>query len=110
MLVTPRATLEFRASDNVLLYATVGKGVKPGGYSTVTGGGWRGIIQPLVVGCALLAVVLGATTWFLAREQAIVARGDKAIDVRALVGEVERAVFVEMLASGEPIRANGGFR
>lgn len=28
----------------------------------------------------------------------------------ALVGEVERAVFVEMLASGEPIRANGGFR
>ena len=36
----------------------------------MTGGGWRGIIQPLVVGCALLAVVLGATTWFLAREQA----------------------------------------
>ena len=39
--VTPRATLEFLASDNVLLYATVGKGVKPGGYSTVTGGGWQ---------------------------------------------------------------------
>jgi adenylate cyclase len=36
----------------------------------VTGGGWRGIIQPLVVGCALLAVVLGATTWFLARQEA----------------------------------------
>ncbi len=36
----------------------------------MSGGGWRGIIQPLVVGCALLAVVLGATTWFLARQEA----------------------------------------
>jgi len=39
--VTPRATLEFKATDDMLLYATVGKGVKPGGYSTVTGGGWQ---------------------------------------------------------------------
>ena len=29
----------------------------------------RGIVQPLVAGCLLLALVLGATTWFLARQQ-----------------------------------------
>ena len=39
--VTPRVTLEFKATDDMMLYATVGKGVKPGGYSTVTGGGWQ---------------------------------------------------------------------
>jgi outer membrane receptor protein involved in Fe transport len=39
--VTPRATLEFKATDDMLFYATVSKGVKPGGYSTVTGGGWQ---------------------------------------------------------------------
>ena len=37
----PRATLEFRASDDALVYLTWAKGVKPGGYSTVTAGSWQ---------------------------------------------------------------------
>jgi iron complex outermembrane receptor protein len=39
--VTPRVSLEVKPTDNSLYYLTVAKGVKPGGYSTVTGGGWQ---------------------------------------------------------------------
>jgi len=34
---TPRFTLEYQASDTALLYASVAKGVKPGGISTIAG-------------------------------------------------------------------------
>ena len=37
----PRATLEYRASDNALWYLSWAKGVKPGGISTVTAGSWQ---------------------------------------------------------------------
>jgi len=35
---TPRVGINFRPSDDLLLYASVAKGVKPGGISTVNGG------------------------------------------------------------------------
>lgn len=38
---TPRATIEFRPSDNTLVYLTYARGVKPGGVSTVTAGSWQ---------------------------------------------------------------------
>ncbi len=38
---TPRATIEFRPADDMLLYLTYAKGVKPGGVSTVTAGSWQ---------------------------------------------------------------------
>ena len=38
---TPRATLEFRPADDLLVYLTYAKGVKPGGVSTVTAGSWQ---------------------------------------------------------------------
>ncbi|NBU24400.1 MAG: TonB-dependent receptor [Gammaproteobacteria bacterium] len=37
----PRVTLEYRASDAALIYLTWAKGVKPGGFSTVTAGSWQ---------------------------------------------------------------------
>lgn len=37
---TPRVTLEWKPEDNKLLYASVAKGVKPGGTSTVAAGAW----------------------------------------------------------------------
>ncbi len=37
----PRATLEYRANDDALIYLTWAKGVKPGGISTVTAGSWQ---------------------------------------------------------------------
>jgi iron complex outermembrane recepter protein len=39
--LTPRVGLEFKASDDALYYLTVAQGVKPGGISTVTAGGWQ---------------------------------------------------------------------
>jgi iron complex outermembrane recepter protein len=36
-----RVTLEFRATDDALLYVNWARGVKPGGVSTVTGGSWQ---------------------------------------------------------------------
>ncbi len=38
---TPRATLEVKPTDDTLVYFTWGKGVKPGGISTVTSGSWQ---------------------------------------------------------------------
>ena len=37
----PRATLEFKPSDDSLVYLAWAKGVKPGGISTVTAGSWQ---------------------------------------------------------------------
>lgn len=37
----PRATLEYRANEDVLVYLSWAKGVKPGGISTVTAGSWQ---------------------------------------------------------------------
>ncbi len=37
---TPRFTLEWKPEDSKLLYASVAKGVKPGGTSTVAAGAW----------------------------------------------------------------------
>lgn len=39
--LTPRVGLEFRASDDALYYLNIARGVKPGGISTVTAGGWQ---------------------------------------------------------------------
>jgi outer membrane receptor protein involved in Fe transport len=39
--VTPRLTLEVKPTESALYYASVAQGVKPGGISTVTGGGWQ---------------------------------------------------------------------
>lgn len=38
---TPRVTIEVKPTDDTLVYATVARGVKPGGISTVTAGSWQ---------------------------------------------------------------------
>jgi iron complex outermembrane receptor protein len=38
---TPRATVEFRPADDMLIYLSYAEGVKPGGVSTVTAGSWQ---------------------------------------------------------------------
>ncbi len=38
---TPRFTLSYKATDDILWYANVSKGIKPGGISTVTSGSWQ---------------------------------------------------------------------
>ncbi len=40
---TPRLSLEVKPTDRILLYINAAKGVKPGGISTVTAGGWQDV-------------------------------------------------------------------
>jgi iron complex outermembrane recepter protein len=38
---TPRVTLQVKPTEDLMVYATYARGIKPGGVSTVTGGGWQ---------------------------------------------------------------------